>query len=58
VVDVSGLYVLAGLINTHIHIATDSTREQTLSLMRRDLYCGITAERDMAVASFVSSKLR
>jgi imidazolonepropionase-like amidohydrolase len=48
VVDVSGLYVLPGLINTHVHIATDSTREQALSLMRRDLYSGITAERDMA----------
>jgi imidazolonepropionase-like amidohydrolase len=48
VVDVTGLYVLAGLINTHIHIATDSTREQALALMRRDLYSGITAERDMA----------
>jgi imidazolonepropionase-like amidohydrolase len=48
VVDVTGLYVLPGLINTHIHIATDSTREQALSLMRRDLYSGITAERDMA----------
>jgi imidazolonepropionase-like amidohydrolase len=48
VVDVTGLYVLPGLINTHIHIATDTTREEALRLMRRDLYCGITAERDMA----------
>jgi imidazolonepropionase-like amidohydrolase len=48
VVDVTGLYVLPGLINTHVHIATDTTREQALSLMRRDLYSGITAERDMA----------
>lgn len=48
VVDATGLYVLPGLINTHIHIATDTTREQALALMRRDLYSGITAERDMA----------
>jgi len=48
VVNVNGLFVLPGLINTHVHIATDSTREQALSLMRRDLYSGITAERDMA----------
>ncbi|MGA3008636.1 MAG: amidohydrolase family protein [Terracidiphilus sp.] len=48
VVDVRGLYVLPGLINTHIHIATDTTREQALRLMRRDLYSGVTAERDMA----------
>ena len=48
VVDVTGLYALPGLINTHVHIATDSTREQALSLMSRDLYSGVTAERDMA----------
>jgi imidazolonepropionase-like amidohydrolase len=48
VVDVSGLYILPGLINTHVHIATATTREQALSLMRRDLYSGVTAERDMA----------
>ncbi|HTX75308.1 MAG TPA: amidohydrolase family protein, partial [Terracidiphilus sp.] len=48
VVDVSGLYVLPGLINTHIHIATDTTRAEALALMRRDLYSGVTAERDMA----------
>lgn len=48
VVDVTGLYALPGLINTHVHIATDTTREQALALMRRDLYSGITAERDMA----------
>ncbi len=47
-VDVAGLFVLPGLINTHVHIATSSTREQALSLMRRDLFSGITAERDMA----------
>jgi imidazolonepropionase-like amidohydrolase len=48
VVGVEGLYVLPGLINTHIHIATDTTREEALRLMRRDLYSGVTAERDMA----------
>jgi imidazolonepropionase-like amidohydrolase len=48
IVDVTGLCVLPGLINTHIHIATDSTRAEALALMRRDLFSGITAERDMA----------
>jgi imidazolonepropionase-like amidohydrolase len=48
VVDVTGLYLLPGLINTHVHIATNSNRDQALALMRRDLYSGITAERDMA----------
>ncbi|MGD0737772.1 MAG: amidohydrolase family protein [Terracidiphilus sp.] len=48
VIDVTGLYVLPGLINTHIHIATNTTRAEALALMRRDLFSGITAERDMA----------
>lgn len=48
VVDVTGLYVTPGLIDSHVHLTTDLTREQSLSAMRRDLYSGITAERDMA----------
>ncbi|MGD0892440.1 MAG: amidohydrolase family protein [Terracidiphilus sp.] len=48
IIDATGLYVLPGLINTHIHIATDTNRAQALALMRRDLFSGITAERDMA----------
>jgi imidazolonepropionase-like amidohydrolase len=48
VIDATGLYVMPGLINSHIHIATVSTREQSLAIMRRDLYSGITAEREMA----------
>jgi imidazolonepropionase-like amidohydrolase len=48
IIDVTGLYVSPGLINTHVHIATNSTRAESLALMRRDLYSGITAERDMA----------
>ncbi len=48
VIDTTGLYVSPGLINTHVHIATNSTRAEALAIMRRDLYSGITAERDMA----------
>lgn len=48
VVDVSGQFVLPGLIDSHQHLATPPAREWALAQMRRDLYSGITATRDMA----------
>jgi len=47
-VDVRGLYVSPGLINTHEHLATPPNRPWAEAMMRRDLYGGITAVRDMA----------
>jgi imidazolonepropionase-like amidohydrolase len=48
ITDVSGLFVLPGLINTHEHLATPPDRPWAQAMMERDLYGGITAVRDMA----------
>lgn len=48
VVDVSGLYALPGLINSHEHLATPPVRAFAQAQLRRDLYGGITGLRDMA----------
>ena len=47
-VDVSGLYVSPGLVNSHEHLATPPDRPFAEAMMRRDLYGGVTAVRDMA----------
>lgn len=51
-VDLAGRYLIPGLIDTHVHIATDpsgeDTRVRTERRLRKALYGGITAVRDMA----------
>jgi imidazolonepropionase-like amidohydrolase len=47
-VDVSGLWAIPGLINSHEHLATPPDRPRAEAMMRRDLYGGITGVRDMA----------
>ncbi len=47
-VDVQGGYMIPGLIDSHQHMATPPNRAQAQAQMRRDLYGGITAVRDMA----------
>ena len=48
VVDVRGLYAIPGLIDSHVHIATSPNRRYAEALLRRDVYGGVTAVRDMA----------
>ena len=48
VVDLSGKYLAPGLIDSHEHLATPPNRRLAEANMRRDLYGGVTAIRDMA----------
>ncbi len=48
VVDLHGQYLIPGLIDSHVHLATPPNRRQAEAMLRRDLYGGVTAVRDMA----------
>ena len=48
VVDAKGLFVLPGLIDSHVHLATPPAPTQAKATLRRFLYSGITAVRSMA----------
>lgn len=48
VVDMAGQYALPGLIDSHEHLATPPNRAFAQAHLRRDLYSGVTAIRDMA----------
>lgn len=48
VIDVHGKYVIPGLINTHVHLATLADPPVAHAYLRRELYSGITSVRDMA----------
>jgi imidazolonepropionase-like amidohydrolase len=47
-VDLAGAFLLPGLIDTHQHLSTPPNRAQAEKLMRRQLYGGVTAIREMA----------
>jgi imidazolonepropionase-like amidohydrolase len=52
IINLKGKYLIPGLIDTHVHMATDPTdvdnRASTLNVLSRMLYSGITSVRDMA----------
>jgi imidazolonepropionase-like amidohydrolase len=43
-----GLYALPGLIDSHVHLATDPDRAYAEAELKRELYGGVTGVRDMA----------
>ncbi len=48
IVPMAGRFVMPGLIDSHVHLATPPNRRQATAILRRDLYGGVTAVRDMA----------
>jgi imidazolonepropionase-like amidohydrolase len=47
-VDLTGEYLLPGYIDSHQHLATPPDRPDAEARLKRDIYSGITATRDMA----------
>lgn len=47
-VNVHGRFLMPGLIDSHVHLATPPNRRQAEAVLRRDLYGGVTTVRDMA----------
>jgi imidazolonepropionase-like amidohydrolase len=48
IVDLTGRFLLPGLIDSHQHMATPPNRVRAEAWLRRDIYSGITATRIMA----------
>jgi imidazolonepropionase-like amidohydrolase len=48
IVDVRKKFILPGLINTHVHLATLADPPVARAYLRRELYSGVTTVRDMA----------
>jgi imidazolonepropionase-like amidohydrolase len=48
VVHVDGRFIIPGLINSHVHLATLANPREARAYLRRELYSGVTAVRDMA----------
>ncbi|RDI99816.1 hydrolase [Dyella solisilvae] len=47
-IDLHGDYVIPGLIDSHVHLATPPDAKRAQAVLRRNLYAGVTAVRDMA----------
>lgn len=48
IIDLRGAFLMPGLIDSHVHLATPPNRRQAEAVLRRDIYGGVTAVRDMA----------
>ena len=46
--DAAGLYAIPGLIDSHVHNATSPNRPNAEQHLKREIYSGVTAVRDMA----------
>jgi len=61
VINLKGKYLLPGLIDSHVHMATDpggtDNRSHTLDVLKQMLYSGITTVRDMAGDARVLAEL-
>lgn len=47
-VNLAGRFIIPGLIDSHVHLATPPNRMRAEAILRRQLYGGVTAVRDMA----------
>ena len=46
--DMRGMYVMPGMIDSHVHFATDPNRVYAEAALKRNVYGGVTGVRDMA----------
>ncbi|MBS0393485.1 MAG: amidohydrolase family protein [Proteobacteria bacterium] len=47
-VKLDGRFIIPGLVNTHVHLATRADPRQARAYLRRELFSGVTMVRDMA----------
>ena len=58
VIDVHDRFIVPGLVNTHVHLATLAVPPVAKAYLRRELYSGVTTVRDMAGDVRLLSKLK